>query len=81
MPTMSRLLLPVCLVALSCAPAYAQSEPELKDFFEGKSVVVKLDMPATQEGIDVFPDARRALDLAQYSARLKSTGIAIRKHN
>ena len=76
---MSRLLLPVCLVALSCAPAYAQSEPELKDFFEGKSVVVKLDMPATQEGIDVFPDARRALDFAQYSARLKATGIAIRK--
>jgi hypothetical protein len=79
MPTTSRLLLPVCLVALSCAPAYAQSEPELKDFFEGKSVVVKLDMPATQEGIDVFPDARRALDFAQYSARLKAAGIAIRK--
>jgi hypothetical protein len=79
MPTISRLLLPVCLVALSSAPAYAQSEPELRDFFEGKSVVVKLDMPATQEGIDVFPDARRAIDFAQYSARLKSTGIAIRK--
>jgi hypothetical protein len=78
MPTISRLLLPVCLTALYCAPAYAQSESELRDFFEGKSVVVKLDMPATQEGIDVFPDARRAIDFAQYSARLKSTGIAIR---
>ena len=79
MPTISRLLLPVCLTALCCAPAYAQSEPELRDFFEGKSVVVKLDMPATQAGIDVFPDARRAVDFTQYSARLKSTGIAIRK--
>jgi hypothetical protein len=78
MPTISRLLLPVCLTALVCAPAYAQSEPELRDFFEGKSVVVKLDMPATQEGVDVFPDARRAIDFTQYSARLKSTGIAIR---
>jgi hypothetical protein len=78
MPTLSRLLLPVCLTALFCAPAYAQSEPELRDFFEGKSVIVKIDMPATQEGIDVFPDARRALDFSQYSARLKSTGIAIR---
>lgn len=75
---MRRLLLPVCLVAVSCAPAYAQSEPEFRDFFEGKSVRVKIDMPATQEGIDVFPDARRAVDFAAYSARLKSTGIAIR---
>jgi hypothetical protein len=39
---------------------------------------VKIDMPATQEGIDVYPDARRAIDFSQYSARLKSTGIAIR---
>jgi hypothetical protein len=78
MLTMRRLLLPVCLAALSCAPAYAQSEPEFRDFFEGKSVRVKIDMPATQEGIDVFPDARRAVDFAAYSARLKSTGVAIR---
>lgn len=78
MPTIPRLLLPVCLVAVSCIPAYAQSEPELRDFFEGKSVIVKLDMPATQEGIDVYPDARRAIDFAQYSARLKAAGIAIR---
>ena len=79
MPTLHRLLLPVCALAVFSAPAYAQSEPELRDFFEGKSVIVKMDMPATQEGIDVFPDARRAVDFAQYSARLKSTGIAIRK--
>lgn len=79
MPTMRRLLLPVCLLALSAGPALAQSEPELRDFFEGKSVVVKMDMPATQEGIDVFPDARKAIDFAQYSARLKNTGVAI--HN
>jgi hypothetical protein len=78
METILRLLPPVCLVVLTCSPAYAQSEPELRDFFEGKSVVVKLDMPATQEGIDVYPDARRAIDFAQYSARLKAAGIAIR---
>ena len=78
MPTLFRLLAPVCLVAVTCAPAAAQSEPELRDFFEGKSVVVKLDMPATQEGIDLFPDARRPIDFAQYSARVKNTGIAIR---
>jgi hypothetical protein len=78
MPTPQRLLLLVCLLALAAVPAHAQSEPELKDFFEGKSVVVKLDMPASQEGIDVYPDARRAIDFAQYSARVKARGIAIR---
>ncbi len=78
MPSLYKLLLPVCLVAVSSAPLYAQSEPELRDFFEGKSVVLKLDMPATAEGVDIFPDARRAIDFAAYSARLKATGIAIR---
>jgi hypothetical protein len=62
----------------AAAPALAQSEPELKDFFEGKSVRVRMDMPATQQGIDVFPDARRPINFDEYSARLKSTGIAIR---
>lgn len=77
MRNITPLLLPVCLVALA-APAYAQTEAELKDFFEGKSVRVKLDMPATQQGVDVYPDARRPVNFEEYSARLKSTGIAIR---
>jgi hypothetical protein len=60
------------------APALAQSEAELRDFFEGKSVRVKIDMPASQEGIDVYPDARRPMDFDRYSSRLKSYGIALR---
>jgi hypothetical protein len=77
MQNLHRLVLPVCLVALA-APAYAQSEAELRDFFEGKSVRVKIDMPATQQGIDVFPDARRPINFDEYSARLKAAGISIR---
>src|SRR3982751_6302225 len=70
-------LLPVCLLALT-APAQAQSEAALRDFFEGKSVRVKMDMPATQQGVDVYPDARRALNFDEYSARLKANGVAIK---
>ena len=71
------------LVATLCATlvashAYAQSEAALKDYFEGKTVVVKIDMPATQAGIDVYTDARRPLNFDEYSARLKATGIALR---
>ena len=73
-----RALLAVSLCALCAAPALAQNEAELRDFFEGKSVRVKIDMPGTQEGIDVYPDARRPIDMNQYSQRLKSYGVAVR---
>ena len=72
-----RFLLPVCLVAVA-APAHAQSEAALREFFEGKSVRVKMDMPATQQGVDVFPDARRPINFEEYSARVKASGISIR---
>ena len=57
---------------------FAQGEAELRDFFEGKSVRVKMDMPATQQGIDVYPDARRPINFEEYSARVKASGISIR---
>jgi hypothetical protein len=71
------------LVATLCATlaashAYAQSEAALKEYFEGKTVVVKIDMPATQAGIDVYADARRPMNFDEYSARLKASGIALR---
>jgi len=72
-----RFLLLLCLAAVP-APAQAQSEAELREFFEGKSVRVKMDMPATQQGIDVYPDARRPLNFEEYSARLKANGISIK---
>ena len=73
-----RVLLPVCFAIVSSTPASAQSEAELRDFFEGKSVRVKMDMPATQQGIDVYPDARRPINFEEYSARVKGNGISIR---
>lgn len=71
------------LVAALCATlvaphAYAQSEAALKDFFEGKTVIVKIDMPATQMGIDVFADARRPINFEEYSSRVKANGIALK---
>jgi len=68
----------VACATLLALPAHAQSEAALKDYFEGKTVVVKMDMPATQEGVDVYADARRPIDFGAYSARLKSTGIALK---
>jgi hypothetical protein len=66
------------LCALLAAPcAFAQSEAALKEYFEGKTVVVKLDMPAAQTGVDVYADARRPMNFDEYSSRLKANGVAV----
>jgi hypothetical protein len=70
-------------IAMFCAGlvapyAFGQSEAALKEYFEGRMVVVKLDMPATQTGVDVYADARRPLNFDEYSGRVRATGIAIR---
>ena len=59
-------------------PAFAQDEGALKAFFEGKHVTLKIDMPGSQEGIDVHADASRALDAAEYGNRLKRYGTSIK---
>jgi hypothetical protein len=63
---------------LAAPPAFAQSETVLKDFFEGRQVVVKIDMPATQSGVDVYADARRPMNFDEYRTRLKGVGVALR---
>ena len=65
------------LVALA-APAAAQNEDALRSFFEGKRVAVRIDMPGTSDGVDVKPDAGRALDYRQYGDRLRMYGAALR---
>lgn len=60
-------------------PAVAQNSAPLSQFFEGKQVVVKMDMPASQTGIDLYPDRPTPIDLSSYSNRLKKFGVSI--HN
>jgi hypothetical protein len=69
----------VCLYTLIFAsPVFAQNEGALKQFFEGKMVKVKIDMPATQQGIDLHPDYSPPIDFDHYASRIKSYGTAIR---
>ena len=72
----------VALVALAGVlavgrSAAAQDEGALRGYFEGKRVVVKLDMPGTSEGVDVWPDASRPIDFQKHGYRLKTYGIAL----
>jgi hypothetical protein len=65
------------VVAAMAAPAAAQNEGALKSFFEGRHVVVRIDMPGTSDGIDVRADARQAIDFSRYRDHLKRYGTAV----
>lgn len=65
-------------IASVAVPASAQTEWDLKKAFEGKFVIVKMDMPATQYGIDLTPGREPAIDFKAYSQRVREYGIALR---
>ncbi len=56
----------------------AQSEEILKSALEGKRVEVLIDMPATEEGIDLYVDIPNPMNFGEYSDRIKSKGVSIR---
>jgi len=56
----------------------AQTEAVLRQHFEGKTVTMKLAMPGTEDGVDIYPLAEPPLDFPRYADRLKDNGTAIR---
>jgi hypothetical protein len=66
------------VMLLAAAPAFSQSESALRQRFEGRTVVVRIDMPATAQGVDIEPDGEQPFDSGSYGSRLKSYGTAIR---
>ncbi len=66
------------LGALIVCQVAGQSPEALSQFFEGKQITVKLDMPATQKGIDIYPDKPQPLDTKSYAGRLKQFGTSLR---
>jgi hypothetical protein len=70
----------VCFVVLlaGVASAAAQNPDALSPYFEGKQVVVKMDMPGTQKGVDIYPNRQPPLDAKSYGDRLKQFGVSVR---
>jgi hypothetical protein len=56
----------------------AQNPDSLSPYFEGKQVMVKMDMPGTQKGIDIYPGRPQTLDAKSYGDRLKEFGVSLR---
>jgi hypothetical protein len=74
------LFLTVCLLLCGAALARAQGGAvDIPSYFQGKQVQVKIDMPGTQQGVDLRFDRNTPMDWKQYSSRLKQFGVAIPK--
>ena len=68
------------VLALAVMPrgAAAQNEGALRAALEGRTVVARLDMPATSQGVDLYPQDQTPLNVRELADRLKENGTAIR---
>lgn len=70
----------ICLALLTTVvglPLGAQSEETLQRAFETKYVRVKLDMPATQQGVDLRFDKEEPFNSQEHFQRIKACDIAV----
>lgn len=78
MKTLSKILFAgVWAVVLAAGTATAQTETDLRDFFEGRKVEVLIDMPASRGGVNVYPERRQPLDLGHYRDLLRKYGAGV----
>jgi hypothetical protein len=63
---------------LLALPLQAQNEAVLRQAFEGRVVSVKIDMPATQRGVDVYPLDQMPVNFREVAERLKDNSTALK---
>jgi len=73
----------ILLVGLVAGSARADDKDDrervLKQFFEGRSVTVRIDMPATEKGIDIRVGRAEPIDAGSLGDRLAQTGVSVRE--
>lgn len=69
----------MAVVITTAGPVLAQDEAALRRAFEGKSVTVKVDMPATSEGVEVRPAASTPVDFRSVGNLIKADGIGVHR--
>lgn len=65
-------------LAIPVAHLHGQNETALRRAFEGQTVVVKIDMPGTSSGVNVFPGQDMPVDFPDVAQKLKKYGTALR---
>ena len=68
----------IALLVLLAHPALAQNEAALRQAFEGKVVTVRIDMPATNKGVDVYPLDPMPVNFREVAERLKDNSTSLR---
>lgn len=74
-----RATIAILMFTLAARSAFAQSEERIRAYFEGTSVRLKIEMPGTSEGVDVYPELSRPIDFPRHATRLKQHGTALRR--
>jgi len=72
-------LLAIIVSIVVATPVCAQTGSDVIGYFSGKEVVVKIDMPGSQKGIDLRYNKPDPMNWKDYSSRIKQFGIAIHK--
>ena len=78
MKTFQKLILFTAFVAIFAVTVLAQTEQDIKEYFEGRKVEVKIDMPASRGGVNVYPERRQTLDFGHYRELLRKYGVGVR---
>lgn len=70
----------IVVTGLTCLTriAWGQNEAALRAAFEGKTVTVKIEMPGTSRGVDIYPMNATPLDVRELANRLKEYGTALK---
>jgi hypothetical protein len=69
-----RTLILVLATLLPAFETFAQSERDLAQYLQGKQVKVKIDMPSTKDGVDIYPNSNEPIKWTEYASRLKQNG-------
>src|SRR5579863_549337 len=72
------LVLLIVVLALVRLAAAQSGQSALQSYFVGRQVVLKIDMPGTQQGVDLRIERDDPMDWKAYSNRLKQFGPAIK---
>ena len=72
-----KILLTLLFFAVSPLETLAQSPGQLRQNFEGKYVVLKINMPATKDGVNLRADRLPRIDQRKYRNKLSRTGTAV----
>jgi hypothetical protein len=76
---MRKLSFVVGLVIITLLGGSAVAQSSLQNAFLGREVEMKIDMPGSQQGVDLNFSSGQPFDWRQYAQRIKSFGVAIRK--